>query len=1135
MSEFDRWLESAGLHQYAALLAEHRVDFDVLPDLTDEDLRGLGLPLGDRKRLLRAAASVRAAPATEAPASAVAVVPTAPQTTLEVDVEALATRAERRQVTIVFCDLVDSTALAGRLDPEELADVMKGYQTRCETVVAKWDGHLAEFLGDGAVVYFGWPLAHEDDAERAVHAALELTRAASELMAGGQPLAARAGIATGLVVVGDIKSDSHHRREGVVGSTPNLAARVQGLAPPGGVAITVQTRTLIGESFALTPVAPQALKGITGLVASWLVTGVLGGRSRFDVRAGANMRRMVGREAELAQLLGDWEAALGGSGRAVLITGEAGIGKSRLLQSLVERTSGSEREHVAFQCSPFHRHTSLMPFIEWLKRSAGIQVLTDAPAALAGIETFLTRRGYDRLDDSVPLIAALLSVPFESRYAAPLLSAQLQRERTIDLIVELIRGPAASRPVLMVLEDLHWADPTTLELLTRLTGASASFPGLIVMTARPGFDSPFAEQAITRITLDRLAATSTNEIVTDLTGGRRLPDSVLQSVVATAGGVPLFVEELTKSLLESGRLREVGDTYELVSQTVDLMIPATLHDLLVSRLDSLGTGKVVVRVAATVGLRFGRTMLERVVPSLAGRLRDDLRQLCDAGILETTAGDGSDDEGFAFRHALVREAAYQSQLKSRRRQVHLDVAQVLELHYPNVVAAEPEVLAHHHAEGGQAERAAEYLLVAGHKSTRGSALREAVTHLSRGLELVRTSPHSLQRDRLELRLQAALGTTYMQARGWAAPEVESAYLAAATLSEAAETTAEEIRVLWGTWVYYQVRGRLDDAVAAAAQIQARADRSQSDESLLVADMIGLQVHLYAGNVRESLRRCARFRARYDAARYRSLTDLYSTDLELVCVVHEAIGLWITGDTHGAIETAQQARALAEAGQHPYSIAWSNTWGSVADLLAGNSAALRPAVATGAMIARQHGYAYVEAMASTLQGWITGEMGDPDAGAKQMRAGLAAFRATGAEIACPFFVTLEAELLVRAGQYADALVAIRRALTQIDLWGERWSEAEAYRLQGNALVAMHDACTPEAETSYRRAVAIAEQQGARGWQLRAARDFAAALQRSGRGDEGRALLAPLVASFAMEPATEDVSRAQDVLAGLTTTH
>lgn len=1122
MTVLAQWLEAIGLAQYTALLAEHRIDVDVLPDITDEDLRELGIPLGDRKRLLRAAAAARLVPG-DAPAGAVASPPAA------APVEDDAARAERRQVTIVFCDIVESTQLATRLDPEELADVMQQYQSRCEAVVTQWEGHLAEFLGDGAVVYFGWPQAHEDDAERAVHAALDLTRAAGALTVGGTPLAARAGIATGLVVVGDIKSESHRRREGAVGTTPNLAARLQSLAPAGGVAITTQTRRLIGENFALEPMPAQVVKGFPDLLESWLVTGVLDGRSRFDVRAGSNLRRMVGREEELARLLGEWDASLTGDGRAVLITGEAGIGKSRLLQSLVERTGGIPREHLAFQCSPFHRDTSLSPFIAWLKRSARILLATAADTALTNIDSFLAGFGYETAE-TVPLIASLLSVPFESRYEAPLLSPQLQRDRTIELILDLVVSTSEAGPLLMVLEDLYWADPTTLELLTRLTSRSAAFPGLIVMTARPGFESPFPEERITRIALDRLPATSTHDIVSDLTGGRELPDSVLQSVVATAGGVPLFVEELTKSLLESGRLRVVGDTFQLVATTLEISVPPTLHDLLVSRLDGLGAGKTVVRVAATIGLRFERSLLERVLPQLAGRLNSDLQQLCDAGILDATSGDGV-DAGYTFRHALVREAAYQSQLKSRRREVHLDVARVLEEHYPSVVTAEPEVLAHHHAEGGQPLIAVGYLLAAGRKAMRSSALREAITHLSKGLRLVHTCQHSAERDRLELRLQASLGTTYMQAHGWAAPQVEHAYLAASMLSEAAETAAEEIRVLWGTWVYYQVRGRIDDAVAAAAQIQARADRDGSDESLLVADMIGLQVHLYAGNVRESLRRCTAFRARYDSDRHRPLTELYSTDLALVCAVHEAIGLWITGDRTAAAATARQARALATAGQHPYSIAWSHTWGGVVDLLERDLVSLAPALQTGEELAREHGYAYVVAMGRTLLGWLAGTDHDAAHGADLMQSGLDDFRATGAEIACPFFETLQAELLLRAGRCVDALQLVRRALRQIDEWGERWSEAEAYRLQANALVALAGTVTAEADASFRRALAISERQGARGWQLRAARDAAAALQHVGRVADAQALLHPIIAQFG----GGDADDLRAVLTGMTTTH
>ncbi|WP_353266510.1 adenylate/guanylate cyclase domain-containing protein [Gemmatimonas sp.] len=1097
LSDFDRWLQANGLGQHAAALAAERVDFDVLSELTDDDLRDLGLPLGDRKRLRRAI-DERRAPATSAtPAQALpALREVAPPAES-------AGEAERRQVTIIFCDLVDSTRLAGRLDPEELAEVMTSYQRCCETVVARWDGHLAEFLGDGAVVYFGWPVAHEDDAARAVHAALELTRAAGQLDAGAVRLSARAGIATGLVVVGDIKSATLRKREGAVGTTPNLAARIQSLAPPGGVAISARTRKLIGEQFLLQDMHAQVLKGIEGPVDWWLVNGVPVSGSRFDTRAGAGARRMVGRDAELASLLHEWDRGYHGDGRAVLITGEAGIGKSRLLQSLAERTMADAREPVALQCSPFYRDTALNPVAEWVRRTARLSVDLDAGSALDRLESFIRERGID-VADALPLLATLLSVPLDGRASMPSLSPLLLRERTIERLLDLLVAGASAHPLLVLVEDLHWADPTSIDLLTRLIARRASVPGLLVMTARPEFVSLFDERECVRIAVDRLPLDDIRSVVDDLAGGRRLPDAVFASIVAAAGGVPLFIEELTKSLIESGRLRTTGDSYELHAAASDMEIPATLHDLLVARLDSLGPAKAVCRVAATLGLRFSRRLLARVLSMADEQLDTALQRLCDSGVLESTTP-FDDDAQFSFRHALVREAAYQSQLKSRRRDIHLETAAVLETHFPGIALSEPEMLAHHHAEGGQAEPATVYYLAAASRAMRSSALSEALSHLTRGLNVLEGSAPSLRRDRLELRLRAALGTTYMQARGWAAPEVERSYLAAASLSAAAESTAEEIQVLWGTWVYYQVRGRFAEALAAAAQIQERAERDGTDASLLVADMIGLQVHLYAGDPQRSRAHCRRFRERYDAARFGSLTELYSTDLELVCVVHEALACWITGDTDDALTHARHARALSVASGHPYSMSWSHTWGGVVELLTGDVDVLEPSLQLGAAVAGEHGYAYVAAMAHTLHGWLRGERGDLVDGLTELREGLAAFRATGAEIAVPFFQGLEAELLLRDGRADEALVVLAAAQHQVTHWGERWTEAEVHRLVGKALTVQAGTLTADAEVSYRTALHVAAEQGAHNWALRAARDLASALIGVGRERDAQDVL------------------------------
>ena len=1114
MASIDGWLEALGLSRYLALFSQHLIDLDVLPTLTDGDLKELGVPLGDRKRLLKAIAAL----GESAPASAdtSTVEPTA-------DEDSEGTSAERRQLTVVFCDIVNSTDLAGRLDPEELANVMEAYQGCCEAVVGRWEGHLAEFLGDGAVVYFGWPTAHEDDAERAIHAALELTSKVAGLMAAGAPLSARAGIATGLVVVGEIKNRLLTRREGAVGGTVNLAARVQGLAPPGAVAITARTRQLIGDRFALQSLGPQTLKGIPGSVEAWRVEGVLSGKSRFEARGGTRSSALVGREHETALLLGEWGACLGGLGKAALVTGEPGIGKSRLLQVLREETGRVPRAHIALQCSPYHLNTALQPLIDWLRQSTGVALQPDSAHWVDCIDSYFRDLQFAP-EDVVPLICTLLSAPMGARFSAPQLSPPLQLERTIALIIDVIARISSGGAVLMVVEDLQWADPTTRELLSRLIDELAAMRVFLVMTARPEFDAAFGGGAVQHLALNRLPPASMQTMVAELTGHKVLPEAVLASVLNAAGGVPLFVEELVRSLLESSALRDLGDRFELTSARPELAVPATLHDLLVSRLDRLPSGKVVARVAATLGRSFSIELLRHVIPSRADRLQHDLRQMCEAGILEVLPSGGGDLDLYAFRHALLREAAYRSQLNSRRQHVHRAVANALEQHYPRVVKSEPEVLAHHYAQGDRPDVAAEYLLHAGQKALQSGATREAVTHLATGLRLVHALPHSLRRDRLEMRLQATLGTAYMQARGWAAPEVEMAYLAAAALSHGAETAAEEIWILWGTWVYYQVRGRIDEALAASERIQMRAQRDSSVESLVVADMIGLQVSMYAGGFPAALAHGEAFERHYDTQQHRRLTDQYSIDLGLVRDVHESIVRWILGQPEQALALAGRAQRVAAELKHPYSNAWCCTWGGVVALLAEDTPQLGARLESGMAIAEANGYAYVAAMGRTISGWLVGQRGDAAAGTALMADGLAQFRATGAGIVSPFFETLQAELLVRQGLCEQALELLRSARQQIDQWGEHWQEAEVYRVEGNALALLHAGVPPQVEASYRRAITISTQQGAKTWQLRASTDFAAALRSAGRIAEAEVIMRSIRSGFAGQAPTQDMKRA-----------
>ena len=1102
MSSVAEWLETVGLPQYAELFESQRIELDVVPQLSDADLRELGIPLGDRKRLLAAILSLVEA-------------------TSETPVQTGPT-AERRQMTVVFCDLIGSTELASRLDPEDLAAAMTSYHDCCKEVIERWGGHVAEFLGDGAVIYFGWPAAHEDDAERAVRAAFELVGGVARLPIGADStLSCRAGIATGLVMVGETKSDALAHREGVVGETPNLAARAQGLAEPGAVVITPGTRKLVGGRFDLESLGVREVRGIARPVELWRVSDVRT-QSRFEARPGGRLSTLVGREAELEHLLGAWRAALGADWSPVLVVGEAGIGKSRLIEELVARTASGERELLRLQCSPYHAATALLPFVEWIRRRAAIEVGSEEGVARERLEAFVVRLGLDR-EAAIPLLAPLLSVPLGEGYDPPRLSLQLQRRRTIELMIELLKRTADGRPLLLTVEDVHAADATSLEVLAHLVERTRDIAGLLVITARPSLDVHFQRRNVERIDLEPLPAESTLALV-GVVAGKALPGAVRDTILAWSDGVPLFVEELTRQLLESGPLRDAGEQYVLDTDLA-VTVPETLHDLLVARLDALGSAKVTAQVASTLGRSFSLDLLRAVAPATQRDVPADVEQLCAARILEVV-DDDPEGRRYAFRHALLREAAYHAQLKARRREVHRGVARVLEESYPGVVESEPETLAHHLAEGGEPQPAADYLLKAGQKALHASAVHEAITHLSHGVDLVRDLSHAVARDRTELRLQALLGTAYMHAKSWGAAEVEAAYTTAARLSDAAETPAEGAWVLWGIWVYHHVRGRVDEAYEASMRICELAARSSDPDTALIADMVSLQACFYTGRFAESLDYCESFLGAYAPDRHRSLADTYSADLELVCLVHQAIGSFIVGRADRAAEISARIVALVDDIDHPYSAAWASTWGAAPDVLRGETRRAAERIGRGRRIAEENDYPYVNAMARMLDGWVRARAGGAHA-VGEIEAGLQAFRSTGAEIVVPFFQTLRAELFLEARRPDAAVAVLEDARARIARWGERWQEAEVWRVEANVSALRND--DPSAvEARFGEALRIAREQGAHGWELRAATDFASHLCQQGRADEARALLGPVL-DAAGGCAADDIVRAERALA------
>ena len=723
MHDVAAWLSGLGLERYEAAFRENAIDAAVLPRLTSEDLKEIGVAaLGHRKRLLEAIASLHGEGHVRPPAPAPAMAPSRPR------------GAERRQLTVVFADLVGSTALAARLDPEETHGVLKAFQDAAAGGIARFEGHVAKFMGDGVLAYFGWPRAHEDDAERAVRAALALNAAVGRLKApDGGPLACRVGIATGLVVVGDLVGEGAAQEEAVAGEAPNLAARLQQLAEPGAVVVAEATRRLLPGVFEFCELETPALKGLPGTVRSFRVRGEAAVEGRFEARQSARPTPLVGRSQELALLLDRWETAKHGEGQAVLLVGEPGIGKSRITLAVRERLRQEPRISLRYFGSPYHTETALWPVIQQLGRAAGFE-RDDTPAAkLDKLEALIARAGQDPAA-AAPFLAPLMGIPGD-RYPPIDVTPPVLRARSIELLLAQLDGLARQQPVLVTLEDAHWLDPTTLEVFDGVVDRIQALPVLLVVTARPEFVSRWPSHAhVTSVSLNRLGARQAEAIAERVCGGEALPPALLRQILARADGVPLFVEELTKAVLEAGLPRATADDVAGDGPLPVPAVPATLYASLMARLDRLNPVKELAQAAACIGRAFNRELLAAVSELDAGAVQTGLDRLVAAGLVHPR-GDGAGGS-YAFKHALLQELARESLLKSRRRELHRRIAEAMEAQRTGVAAEdEPEILAYHHAEAGLPGRAAPFRLAAGRLAAARHATREATVHLEACLRL----------------------------------------------------------------------------------------------------------------------------------------------------------------------------------------------------------------------------------------------------------------------------------------------------------------------------------------------------------------------------------------------------------------
>ncbi|HTZ66401.1 MAG TPA: adenylate/guanylate cyclase domain-containing protein, partial [Roseiarcus sp.] len=783
------WLRELGLERYEQAFRENEIAPEILPKLTADDLKDIGVAIvGHRRKLLEAIAALAK------PTLAQRAGPSAPA---EAPPAARPSAAERRQLTVMFVDLVDSTALSAALDPEEMSAAIRVYQNAVAGETLRFEGYIAKFMGDGVLAYFGWPQAHEDDAERAVRAGLALVRTVGALEVGGRRLAARIGIATGLVVVGESVGEGEAQERAVVGETPNLAARLQALAPPGGVVISQTTRRLVGTLFELTDLGPTTIKGFAEPVAAFAVHGEGRADGRFEALHGQRLTPLIGREHELAMLLERWNWAKDGDGHVVMIAGEAGIGKSRLMHALREKLIGEPHFALSFFCSAYHTNSALHPVVAQLERAAGFASDDEAGDRLAKLEALLAQ-GAERLDEAAPLVGALLGVLTDERYRALNLTPQRQKQRTFEVLIEQLAGLARERPVLQLYEDLHWADPSTLELLDMLVERVRVLPVLVVITHRPQFSLQWSGRAhVTTLPLHRLGRRQGAAMALRVTGGKALPPEILNQILERTDGVPLFLEELTRTLLESGLMTDAGDRYELTGPLPPLAIPTNLHDSLMARLDRLAPVKELAQIGAVIGREFSHELIAAVADRPREQLESWLDQLVASELVFRRGG--AHDATYSFKHALVKDAAYQSLLKSRRQQLHARVAQVFEERFPGVVETQPELIAYHLTEAGLDARAADAWARAGRAALGRSAMREAANSLSRAVGLLRGMPSSPDRQRLELELLGALGVALTNTLGPASPEAQAAHERANLLSQELGDRKARFRARWNLW------------------------------------------------------------------------------------------------------------------------------------------------------------------------------------------------------------------------------------------------------------------------------------------------------------------------------------------------
>lgn len=1104
MSDLQHWLEKIGLAQYADLFAKNDIDWEILPELTEHDLEKLGVSLGHRKKLTKAIQAY--CNSSQAPNRSVdsRSTPTA------------SSNAERRHLTVLFCDLVGSTSLSARLDPEDLRKILYEYQRCCGDAIRRYDGHIARLMGDGVLAYFGFPTAHEDDAERAVKAALEIVESVPALVIPiAERLEVRIGIASGLVVVGDLIGEGPAREFALVGEAPNLASRLQALAEPGQILVAPRTRLLLGRLFEFADLGDHNLKGFERPIHVWRVVAPGSASSRFEAHTSFQLTPLIDRQAELRLLQKQYSKAKRGKGQVVLISGEPGIGKSRLILALRNRLARERYGFLQFQCSSYHTSSALHPVIHYLEHAAGITRDNAAAVRLDKLED-LVRRATEQTKSIVPLLAALLSIPTEDRYSQRELTPEQLKKQTFSALLALLRASAEQEPVILVFEDVHWADPTSLELLERIRDNVKNWRMLVILLHRPDLTLPWAEQPhVTSLTVNRLDRVQVSSMVQSLRKGKVLPRTAIDQILAKTDGVPLFVEEITKAVLASA----VGGSSEGRSGAQStLLVPDTLHDSLMARLDQLAPVKTVAQIAAVIGRDFSFEVLKAIAPFSESDVRSAIDRLLASGLVFRSGHVSG--QSFSFNHALLRDEAYASILHDQRRRLHGRIAEVLCKDFPELADTAPEVIAQHYAQADKSKLAIDYWVRAARQASARSAFVEASTHLQMALKRLVDLPANIERDNLELQLQQSLGNAFAAGKGFAAAEAVEAYKRALDLCNSAKDSSQRFAALNGIIAFHITRGDFEQSRGLAEDLLTLADQQDDPMPKLMGHRALGQALFLIGELAPARDHLSSSLKLYDAARHGSLAPLFSQ-------TYLALASTLLGDIGRGLAFGQDAVHLAEQLRHPHSLCNALAFLAGAHVLCGDAEAAYSVAERTVMLASEYAFPLWLAGGQMLRGWASSDLGHVDEGLPEIRKSVKALEATGALIWVQFARYLFAQALAKAEQFTDAGKLVDQTLLMIAGTTGRWYEAELHRLKGDLLV-RGGASSAAAEVCYETAIAVATRQGARLWQLRASNALAGLWCAQGKIPEVHALLAPLTASFDEKIMIPDLQRTKALL-------